>query len=463
MNQEYKNLAKNSVLFAIANLGSKLLKFIIVPFYTYYLSTTQYGTVDTITTTISLLSPFILLGINEAALRFSMKEACDPDSVFVNCFFVLAMTSVLGLLLSTVITRFSIFDGYWWIFYLILIATSFETLLMYYARGVGRNGVFAFSGIVSTVVLLSSNILFLVCLKSGEMGYLFSVFLSSLSSIFFISLKLKIFRFFRINALNKTLILSMLRYSLPLMPNAIMWWIMNSSDRYAVLWVLGVSSAGIYAISYKIPSIMSTFVGIFHQAWQLSAIRQSKADNKNTFFTSVFNAFSSSSFIVASIMLLFIKPMMLIFDNSYIDSWKYAPFLLLGAVFSGMSGFVGVNYTVSEKTLGAFITSAVGAVINIILNIILTPLIGMQGTSIATFVSFYILWLVRTLQTYRYVEFRPNFVLIHANLFFILIETMVVLFNGSIAIIFFCIAIHFWLNRSFIVSTIKSVVPLVKK
>ena len=98
MKEKYKSLAKNSVIFAVANFGSKILKFLIVPLYTYSLTTSQYGSVDILTTTISLLSPVLLLGMNEAALRFSMKEECNPQSVFTNCSVVLIHTSILSLL-----------------------------------------------------------------------------------------------------------------------------------------------------------------------------------------------------------------------------------------------------------------------------------------------------------------------------------------------------------------------------
>ena len=73
-NNKYKKLAINSITFAAANFGSSILRFVIVPFYTYYMTTSEYGTVDMLTTTVSLVLPIFLMAINEAVLRYALKK-----------------------------------------------------------------------------------------------------------------------------------------------------------------------------------------------------------------------------------------------------------------------------------------------------------------------------------------------------------------------------------------------------
>ena len=79
---KYKDLAKNTGIFAIANFSSKVLVFLLVPLYTRTLSTSDYGFYDLAYSTIQLFLPILTLNISEATMRFLMKSDIDRDSVF---------------------------------------------------------------------------------------------------------------------------------------------------------------------------------------------------------------------------------------------------------------------------------------------------------------------------------------------------------------------------------------------
>ena len=81
---KYKKLARNSAIFLIGNLGSKVITFLIVPFYTYYLTTAEYGAADLVTTTVNLIAPFAMMGMNEAVLRFSVSREESIGSIASN-------------------------------------------------------------------------------------------------------------------------------------------------------------------------------------------------------------------------------------------------------------------------------------------------------------------------------------------------------------------------------------------
>ena len=74
-----------------------------------------------------------------------------------------------------------------------------------------------------------------------------------------------------INKINKVLIKAMVKYSVPMIPNSISWWISNSSDKYMLTAFCGVAVTGIYSVAYKIPTFLTTFTTIFMSAWQISA------------------------------------------------------------------------------------------------------------------------------------------------------------------------------------------------
>lgn len=434
MKNKYKNLLTNSLIFAIANFGSKILKFLIVPFYTYYLTTKQFGAVDLLTTTVSLLSPFVLLGTNEALLRFSFKKEIAIESLFSNCILICTSTSTV-LLICLLFFKDSLFFVNKWMFFILLMITSIEMLLLYFSRGLNKNVDFAFAGVLNTVVLLASNIILLVYLHLGINGYIYSLILASLLSSIYLILRLQIYNFFSLKYLDLSLMRKILVYSLPMMPNAIMWWVMNTSDRYIIYYYLGIAATGIYAISYKLPSIISVITNIFYQAWQVSAIQNSDANDN--FYSNVIDYFSKFSLLLAGILIFVIKPLIfLLVEKSYEISWMYTPFLILGSVFSGMSSVVGVSYTVKEKTVGIFKTSLIGAIVNIMLSLILTPFMGMQGTALATFIGFYLVWLTRVLQVKALDNLNFDFKLFHIDLFLIFVEIVFLLLDNLYCTVF---------------------------
>lgn len=458
MKNKYKNLLTNSLIFAVANFGSKILKFLIVPFYTYYLTTKQFGAVDLLTTTVSLLSPFVLLGTNEALLRFSFKKEITVESLFTNCILICASTST-GLMICLYFFAETLFLVNKWLFFILLMLTSVEMLLLYFSRGLNKNIDFAFAGVLNTVVLLVSNIILLVYLHLGIKGYIYSLILASLSSTLYLIFRLQIYNFFSLKYLDLSLMKNILVYSLPMMPNAIMWWIMNTSDRYIIYYYLGIAATGIYAISYKLPSIISVITNIFYQAWQVSAIQNS--DDNDNFYSNVIDYFSKFSLLLASILILIIKPVIfLLVEKSYEISWMYTPFLILGSVFSGMSSVVGVSYTVKEKTVGIFKTSFIGAILNILLSLILTPFIGMQGTALATFIGFYLVWLIRVLQVKVLDDLTFDFKLFHVNLFLIFIEIFFLLLDNTYCgvLSFLTVVVIFVNERKFLYKLFKLIV-----
>ena len=76
----------------------------------------------------------------------------------------------------------------------------------------------------------------------------------------------------------------MLVYCIPMIPNSIMWWITDASDKYMIAFFVGVSSNGIYALAKKIPSVLSMLHSVFFQAWQLSAVEESEAKDKSHYY-----------------------------------------------------------------------------------------------------------------------------------------------------------------------------------
>jgi len=249
----------------------------------------------------------------------------------------------------------------------------------------------------------------MVVFRWGIFGYYLAVIMSNIVMILYQVIKIRLWEFIRFNCINKSVILELITFSIPLVPNALMWWAMNASDRYIILLVVGASANGLYAVANKVPAIISIIHNIFFQAWQLSAIEEGDSKDKSIVFSNVFNLFASVMIIISSVLTGTVKLLFeMLFSSDFESAWSVTPFLILSIVFFGFSSFYGTVYIVEKKTKGAFKTSVIGAVINLILNIILIPRYGLYGAAIATMISSISMFIYRMIDTRKFIRVTFN-------------------------------------------------------
>ncbi|MCF1627483.1 lipopolysaccharide biosynthesis protein [Tetragenococcus koreensis] len=437
--EKYKKLIMNSVVFAIGNLGSKIISVIMVPLYTYFLTTNEYGQVDLVTTAISLFLPLASLAVGQAVIRFavSRSEKNDRKEIFSNAIAVAAVASLIIILFYPLLRYFHFFDGILIYFTLLLIFQLFGDILSQFTRGIGKVKEFAINGILTTLVIAGLNLYFLIYLHLGIDGYLLSMIIAAVVSNIYLFIVTKGFSYFSLQALNKELLKVMLRYSIPLIPNSIMWWLINGSTRYFILLFVGASANGLFAVANKIPSVLSIATTIFSQAWQLSAFEENDSKDKSIFYTKVFKNYYIILFLFSSLLLIINKQLVTYTVSAgFKDSWKLVPFLLLAAIYKSFSGYLGTTYTAAMETKGVFTTTIYGAIVSVAANFVLLPLFGVYGAGIGTFLAFFFTWLLRLRDTKRLVgiqiDYKELFVL---NGVFIIQTIIMHYFDGIILII----------------------------
>lgn len=449
-------LVKNTIIYAIGNFGSKMLSFLLVPFYTYYLSTNDYGYFDLITTTVILLTPIITFQIYDGLYRFLLDSKSDDEAskIISNSFFVVIRNLIVFAIGYIILVQFKSFRYQYIILIQIIlgILAAFHTQI---ARGLRKNIQYSISGILATIVILISNIFFITVMNLGVGSLITSNALSSIAVILYLEFRLKIHKYLKIRLNDKVIKKELVLFSIPLIPNLISWWFMNVSDRYFLALYKGIESNGIYAISNKFPAILVILNTIFSLAWQESAISEYDSKDKNEFYTKMFNVLMSIQFTLVILLVSFTKLIMkFMVNNTFSEAWIYVPFLYVSTIFSSFSSFYGTGYLSSKDTIGAFYTSVVGGVINIVGNIILIPFIGIQGAALSTMISFLLMWLMRLKQTRKYFKVNidlKKLILLSAFLgLFILVY-----YNNSskvleILMMILSITIFFAFNRSLI-------------
>ncbi len=421
----YKKLFSSTVILGVGTFSSKLLSFLLVRLYTGVLSTEQYGITDVLITTINLMIPLVSLGITNAVLRFGLEKEQDKTAVFSNGFFSLLGSFACSLLLVPVFLLIPNVGDYTFYIFLYIFVSLMHTLCAQFSKANQFVMRYAISGLLNTVTLLGCNLLFLLVFEWGIRGYLLSIIAADFVSAVFLVLTGGYYRFVRWKARSHDLWKRMLFYSLPLMPTTAFWWITDSSDRYMITYMLpnGAAVNGLYAAAYKIPTIITVFVGIFMEAWQISFLGESSPLARQRFFSRVFAMYQSVSFVLASGLIVFARLLTAILvAPEYQESWRYIPMLIGASTFSSLVTFFGSIYLIEKKSIHALWTTIVGAGLNIAGNFLLIPAMSgtgemrwAYGAALATLLSYVAVFLIRAIHSRRLIPFRWNVPLFVTN------------------------------------------------
>lgn len=406
-NAQYKELKKNTIIIAVANLGSKAISFILAPIYSYFLNVGEYGTMDLITTTASLVTPIICLDIFEATFRFSCNQNNERGKVL-STSLAACMLSILCPLVILIGNKFVQFDNFSAFLgcSLYIMVNTFVMVLEQYNRGIKKMRVYAYGGVVNSAVLLLSNVLFMLVLKKGLTGWILSFVLGKTGQLVFLLFMtdLKVVSFKNV---QKDLFKIMLRYCLPLLPTQVMWWVMNASDRYVLTAFAGSAAVGLYSVGNKIPHLLSLFENIFYQSWQTSAVSSYDSEERDIFYSDVFNKYFSILTVGVLGLLIVCKPAIdILFEKSYAAAWLCVSPLVIGVLVHALGGNLGSFYVVFKKTHGALITSLVGALTNIILNFIFIPKYGFVAAAYTTLVGYIATLIVRWIDVRKMINIR---------------------------------------------------------
>lgn len=394
---KYKKLVGNSLIFAIGNLGSKLMQFIMVPLYSFALSTTEFGQTDIITTMVSLLSPVISLEIFDAVFRFAMDKNGNKHKVFSSGVLVTFIATVITLAVGLILELSGFFKSYYiFLASVLLVCTIFYSLVSNYTRAIGYSKMFAIAGMINTFFMVVMNVFLLVYLKIGVPGYILSMIIGQFAATCFLVTIREVRQSFSISFVDGKLIKKMLVYSLPLIPNTFSWWLNSSSDRLFITVMVGAGANGIYAMANKIPNALSTLTNIFFQSWQISAVEEYNSRDAKMFISNVFNFFMYILFCCSILILSLVRPLFkLVIAHNYFSAWQITYLVLWSLIYSSLSGVLGTIYTATKKTGPILVTTIYGALINVVASLGLIPYFGIEGAAIANVISFFVVLMIR--------------------------------------------------------------------
>ena len=431
---KYSRLGKNTLLVFVGTGGSRIIGLLMLPFYTRWLSLGDYGTTDIINVYVALLLGLATGCISDSVFVFPKGQPVEKQKYYFSSglffsFISLIITAVLFELAGMIFEYNSISNSFTaniWLIYGLLVTTFLQRYIQQFTRSIDKMVVYSISGVVLTAGTALFS--FLIIPRWGVYGYVMAMILANLSAAIYSLLFSKAFKYINIKAIRKAECVEMLKYSLPLVPNSIMWWLVNALNRPIMESLSGMDSIGIFAVANKFPGMVAIIFSVFAASWQISVLEEFGKEGYSKFYNKMFRL------VVFGLMLMFFmiaagsKLLVTIFTTAdFYEAWKYIPVLTLGVVFSNISSFTGCNFSATKESKYFFYSSIYGSLLAIILNFLLIPLWGVMGAALSVLLSFSGMAISRIIYSSKYVKIKN--IGIYLLMLLIGILTIMVLLN----------------------------------
>lgn len=401
MVNKVKRLGKETLIYGTSTILARMLNFFLVPFYTYYLITSDYGVIATVFAFMALFNIIYQYGMDQAYLRFA--EDNKTNDTFSTPFLAVCGTSVL---LSVLIYFLSpVLAGFLGIgannAYLIkycVFILAFDALnIVPFAklRFEHRAWHFVLVRSASIIVNVGGNICALAFFNWGVSGVFAAGILASLTSLILLIPVVKesfVFKF------DKNLFKQMFNFSWPFIPAGLASILVNVIDKPLLSHLTTLGDVGVYQANFKIGIFMMLIVSMFDQAWRPFFIQEAKEPNAKQTFAEIFTwAFALLGWVFLGLALL--MPLIIqtnifglnLINRAYWGGIKIIPLVVGGYFFYGCYINFMVAPVLTKKTTVLMKITLVGAAVSILVNILLVPHLGIIGAGWAIFTSYFVM------------------------------------------------------------------------
>ena len=399
------DFAKNTVVLSIGRFVPKLIAIATLPILTKYLTKTDYGTYDLITTLIMLVIPIATLQIQSAAFRFLIDARGDRGacaSIITN---ILTVTLPIAALASVVLTFFFPQHS---VAVRVCIALYFFADTVYLTlgqitRGLGNNKMYSIAAIIMSAIDLVCVLLFVWYLKRELLGVLIGLAAANTAAALFLFFRMGLRRYISPSTVSGARIRELLAYSWPMVPNNLSTWALKLSDRLVITGFLGLEANAVYAVANKLPNILNMAQSVMVMAWHESASIAVKDKDARQYYSKMLRRsfdllFSCTALLIAATPILF----RLLIRGDYDEAYYQMPVLILGTFFFVMSSFFGGIYIAHKKTVNVGISTVVAAIINLAIDFALVNVIGIWAGSISTLAAYVVLYYYRMIDSHRF-------------------------------------------------------------
>lgn len=403
MSNDILRLGKETLVYGTSTVVARLLNFCLVPFYTYYLATADYGIVASVFALVALLNVVFLFGMDQSYLRFA-SEAQNKREVFQHCFYgLLGYGLLLSLLMFLGAKPLTLLAGIGTqnvrLIYLAIAILFLDMLNMIpFTKLRLQRRAWYFAGVrtLSIVVNVAGNVLFIAVFKMGVESIFWANIFGSLASLLALSpvvwqeLKGGVCRF------NPALQKQMLKFAWPFVPAGLASLLVSVIDKPILVQLVGLSEVGIYQANFKIGVFMMLIVSMFDQAWRPFFLSHAKDKDAKNLFASVLTFFTAFALWVLLGLCLLMPDIIQsnIFGSFHLIAPKYwgglkvIPLVIIGYFFYGLYINFMVGPVITKRTRVLMWITLGGAITSISVNLLLVPHIGILGAGCAVACSY---------------------------------------------------------------------------
>jgi O-antigen/teichoic acid export membrane protein len=398
--EEIKKLLKHGSVYSLGNILNKAVGFLLIPFYTHYLTTADYGTLELLDLSVSLIGLLLNMWMNASLVRhyYEYEDTGNRNEVVSTALIATttaaAIVAVFGLFWAREISHLVLKSPEFFRLVQVIACNLFFTCLnsvsFSYLRARQRSSSIVTMNTVSLVVGLGLNIYFLAVMKTGVIGIL----LGSLISNILVTTVLTVMTVRQVGIhFNSSKFRALAAFGLPLIMTSFSAFELNFADRFFLQHYSNVSTVGVYALGYKFGYMLSfLLIQPFMMIWGARMYEVAKREDAGALFSRIAGYFTLLMCVVALGMSLVIKEVIsFIAPPQFQGAYKVVPLVALSYLFYGISYYFQSGVYISKKTHYLGLMGVICAVANIGLNFLLIPRFAAMGAAWATALSFFLM------------------------------------------------------------------------
>ncbi len=406
MSGSLRRLATTGAAYTAASILSKLIAVALLPLYTRHLSPADYGAAEVLFAAVVAASIVVRLGMIEALLRFYYTGGEDPKKVvstsFATLFWGATLTASALLPFAEPISN-ALLDqsapglvriaigGLW-------VLTLFEYLLTLYRLDERARPYFIVT-IANVALTIPLTIVLVVFMDEGARGLLLGSYASG--ALFVAGLVIANWR--RLSLWPEWgLLRRLMRFGFPTMPAELTLYSLNFIDRIIIVRYIGLAEAGLYSLAVKFSQGVNVLVRGFQLAWPPLAYSIRDDDEARNTYALVVTWFLGICTLVVTGMWLFSRWIVRIFAApQFFDSYEAIGLLSTGVTLYALYMVLVVILGRTGRTEFNFPATIAATVVNIVLNIILVPSMGIVGAGLALVISYVVVLILMYFFTQR--------------------------------------------------------------
>lgn len=379
-------LIKNVGILSVGGLCTKAISFFLIPLYTALISVEDYGTIDYLTTVSTLLIAIVSFQMHEAVFKFATIQRGNVDEVkviFSNIWFVtICLSFIFSILYLSFIGIFD-FIGKWYVIGAV-ISNIFLNVVAKSSRSLGHNVLYSSVNVISAAVIITLNLLFLVVFQLPALYILYSYIAGPVIGGMFCVFIDRLWKYFDIRLLSAVKIKEYIRYSYPLIPNEVAWWIIHASDRLVIVTFLGFYYAGILAVATKFSMAYLTVFSFFYAAWVEQCFLHYKTQSGKEYIErlipKIFLVFSYFT-VVMMVFCIYLYP--IVINSSYAKGIILLPWYFIAVLFNVIVGLVSPIYLIHNETKIVMYSTIIAGAINIMVNLMSIGVLGVLSAPVS--------------------------------------------------------------------------------